>query len=173
MSDAEFEKVEKIQITHVGNRLALVKPVSSIGFGKLDASLTLARMSSSSETEQGDDADGVSESYHGTDGLSEDCQDSYKSDGSSGPSDASGDDAPLVIEQDSRRKSMRSRYTPTRIEHFDDPCLTLNPKAREKTPLQKNQKSLELQTLNKMSFIQFLFLTGSALFCSATGSFWI
>jgi hypothetical protein len=144
MSDAEFEKVEKIQITHVGNRLALVKPVSSIGFGKLDASLTLARMSSSSETEQGDDADGVSESYHGTDGLSEDCQDSYKSDGSSGPSDASGDDAPLVIEQDSRRKSMRSRYTPTRMEHFDDP----NPKPKGKGKNSTAKKSKKPRTPN-------------------------
>lgn len=103
MSDAEFAKVERIQITHVGNRKATDIPVSSIGFTPLDASQVLCGLLSS-ETEQPDDpADGSSE-------VCDDQSSSNKYDRSNGfDDDASGDKLTVTVDQSSLRNRRITR----------------------------------------------------------------
>jgi len=117
MSDAEFAKVERIQITHVGNRKATDIPVSSIGFTPLDASQVLCGLLSS-ETEQPDDpADGSSE-------VCDDQRSSNKYDRSNGfDDDASGDKLTVTVDQSSlrNRRSTRALARIRRDEGFPNP----------------------------------------------------
>ena len=117
MSDAEFAKVERIQITHVGNRKATDIPVSSIGFTPSDASQVLCGLLSS-ETEQPDDS---------ADGSNEVCDDqssSNKYDRSNGfDHDASGDKLTVTVDQSSlrNRRSTRALARIRRDEGFPNP----------------------------------------------------
>ena len=60
MSDEEFASVDRIRFTNVGKKQA--DPVKCIGFSKLDASIILGKLSSSSETDALSDSDDGSDS---------------------------------------------------------------------------------------------------------------
>jgi hypothetical protein len=107
MSDEEFASVDRIRFTNVGKKQA--DPVKCIGFSKLDASIILGKLSSSSET------DALSDSDDGSDSESDALSDS--DDGSDSESLPSIE-IEAHSETSSLRRSTRSTKTTPQIQ-FD------------------------------------------------------